>query len=298
MTKKRIIQYTKLFNDLKRVLNPTTENIGSVVCFNYHITSSQFKETVKRSKRDFSQTEKDKEKWFAYAEKVEEFERNILENLNTYRILIYSFIEGNYLTLTEFFRKEEVDKNTFNDAINAIILYDEKLYNTYSEELEKRAKKQEEIDIKTGKEILKLMENGVELEDGTTRPFDAIDYYMITKTDPSKMVNVLRKNASNLELLNLKKFKAQQMYDVKLSIDTIDMAFNQKYVFDCKQDKKGNLLLNTGREISEQEKLDILNYLVENDIPITQNIFYAGIRRIKDESFYKKSEVEKKLVLA
>ena len=290
MEKKKTIQCTKMFYELKRVVTPSVENIGRVVCFNHHVTSSKFMECVNRSRRDFGQTESDKAKLNNYCEKVQEFETMVRDNLDSYRIIVYSFINSDYMNVNDFCRKEKIEKDSFNDAVNALILFEDSMYDEYVKVLEERAKKEIEMNTKSGIEIVKLLESGIELENGEVREFDLIDYYELTNIDPGKMLLLLKKVVPSVKLLDFKKFRGVHNNDMTLTNEALNDTINSRIEFNCKTDEKGALLLNTGRVITDEEKLDILHYLVQNDIPVTRHTFFAGIKRIKNNTFYKKDK--------
>ena len=56
-------------------------------------------------------------------------------------------------------------------------------------------------------------------------------------------------------------------------------------IYDCKKDENGRLIPGTGKTISENEKIALIEYLVNNKIPLIEGTYDAGIKRIKNNTF-------------
>ena len=165
---------------------------------------------------------------------------------------------------------------------------------TLNDAIEEKKIKLRNQNISEGKKILNLLNSGIILSDGSCREFDIIDYYMNTKIPPKMLVYILRKYSDLDNFLSLKKFAARHDNDFMLKESDIEHRLSDRIFFNCLIDEDGKLIENSGFEISDSDKMFVFEYLQENNVPITECTYSAGLKRIKNGYFVQK---EKQLVL-
>ncbi len=131
--------------------------------------------------------------------------------------------------------------------------------------------------LKIGKEIAKFIKTGIKNEDGTLRKFDLLDYYTRIKISPDYLLRLIRKKLSNEEYVLYRTFMARYKNDKGLNIgDTI----NSKHIIN-------------NREVTFDEKWQAINYLKENNMPITNSLYNSVIKRIISDNLYPNKKSKK-----
>ena len=124
--------------------------------------------------------------------------------------------------------------------------------------------------LKIGKEVAECLKNGVKNEDGTSRKFDLLDYYLKIKLSPDYLLRLIRKKLTTEEYVLFRSFIARYKNDKGLNIhDTI----NSKHIINNK-------------EVTFDEKWQAINYLKENGMPVTNSLYYSVLRRLLNDSLY------------
>lgn len=138
--------------------------------------------------------------------------------------------------------------------------------------------------------ILKISEtikNGVSKNDGTTRPFQILDYYMLTDLKPDFLAKA--GNAINvLTLDDYKKFRSslgKYRLDVKMNVEQ-----NVKGRFAIVEVVNGEEVYH---EATEEEKLETLDWMIQNNIPLYELLYTQALRRHMNGELIKKDpEIE------
>ena len=138
------------------------------------------------------------------------------------------------------------------------------------------------------REVINLLQNGV-LEDDNVRPFNMIDYYQMTRRTPKSLyesvVNDFNNKFSEEDKKTFYSFVGKSLSDKRLRID------------DIMEVKHMVLLDGVPTEINENDKLNVINYLKENKIPITSETYNITLKKYLDGSIdFEKKEENKLLV--
>jgi len=113
--------------------------------------------------------------------------------------------------------------------------------------------------------IINYMETGVlENTTGEKRKFDAVDYYLMAHMGPRSFLNIV-----------------ERMLPKKLSVVKNYIAENKKYLTEKHLPQNVlNMYYNyRNHEITGSEKLQILKFLTENEIPINNATFTYAMRK-------------------
>jgi len=139
-----------------------------------------------------------------------------------------------------------------------------------------------EID-KTINKIVKTIKEGINLPNGKHRDFDLLDYYKIINIPLNKLETILEKNIHKQENylendLLLMQFISQNNCDC-LNEKSIEKIYSDKHIVGVQFDKKNRPIPGTGREITKEEKQNIIFYLNENKIPLNIKTYSIAMRR-------------------
>lgn len=208
--------------------------------------------------------------------KEEEQDKYIKENLETARSIINEYINSQYEDIVTYCDNINLDKKMFDKYLNLIKENDEKIYNNYLEH-EERVKKQQHDDLVfRALKVIDMMKNGVD-QNGIKKEFDLIDYYRYLPLGFDRMLRIVR------DSINIEDYKLLGSYietvktDRELSENEINCIYNTKTITGIQFDEEKKIIPGTGREITKEEKQNIINYLKVNNIPVTNktyNIIY------------------------
>lgn len=119
------------------------------------------------------------------------------------------------------------------------------------------------------KQIIEYLKNGVE-ENGEIREFDIFDYYQITKLTPRSLYLTVVENEDDFTDEDRKlfySFVVRSLNDTKLQIKEL-MSMKHIVVVD-----------DIPREITDEEKMGIINYLKDNKLPRTSNMYAIVLKK-------------------
>lgn len=310
MDKENLKIYKHAVLVLIRTAQLSEEELSDLMLYKLQIKPSLYRYYLKRSNDLKSVINKNREK-------LEEC-GNILErNIDKYRNMLpmakkmveLYILNDEYTNLYDFAKAQNITVELMESYIAILNVCDDSLYDVY---LQKCSEKEEQEILKSleiGKIIINQLQNGVVLENDTTRPFDIIDYYSLIKIKPYKLIEVLKTHVSVHELTLLKMFlRRNQLYQnfnamndldpkYKLTSNEIEQKYQEKIEFNCIKDKDGNTVLGTSRVITEAEKREVISYVQDLGIPLTDSTYYAGIKRVGLGKFGLKEKTNKTLKL-
>lgn len=124
--------------------------------------------------------------------------------------------------------------------------------------------------LERAKEIVKLLHVGVENEDGEVRKFNILDYYKIINISPKTLYETtaadLREEYSDSEVNNFRSFALRSLSDTKLTIKAI-------------MEVKHSVMVNNElREITDYEKTSVIQYLKNNKLPLTADVYAITLK--------------------
>ena len=219
-------------------------------------------------------------------EKREELKREkqiikLEKEIDKAKEIISSYIDCVGISFVGFLANNNITKDKFNEYVESVKLYDKKLFKEY---LEQKTKKEKEFEIGLEDELIELgyrLENGFE-ENGKKRKFDIIDYYNITSIPLSNIINIASKKLNRKQLYELKKLKTGFLYSDKYNSSEEKAILEEKRIIGVKFDNNGKMIEGSGREITIEEKMNIINYLKQINLSVNRMTYNAVFKRYID----------------
>ena len=125
--------------------------------------------------------------------------------------------------------------------------------------------------VERAKMIADLIQTGIENENGEIRQFDILDYYQIINISPKRLfdttVDSLFECCSIEEIKSFNSFAIKSINDKKISVESILSI-------------KHMLLVNGEiREVTDEEKLNVINFLISNKIRLTNDVYSTALKK-------------------
>lgn len=199
--------------------------------------------------------------------------------------LINKFIEDN-INKGEFCQKNGIDLKYFDDCLYVLEKYNDELYLKYKEKINEQQKNRFAVISENIRKIVECIKKGIQ-ENDRIRDFDIIDYYLITKLNFYEIERISKSILSSEEMRCLKTFITKNKMIKPIDVNQI---MNEKNIVGVQTDEKGNLIEGTGREITVEEKQEVINYLHQNDIPINTKTYRVALKRYINNNLFKNDE--------
>ncbi len=124
--------------------------------------------------------------------------------------------------------------------------------------------------VERAKKIIELLHTGVINSENEVREFNILDYYKIIGISPKTLYertyDDLTDEYSSVELKKFYSFVLKSMNDSKLTAKAI-------------MEVKHSVLVNDEiREITDVDKINVINYLKTNKIPLTSNVYALALK--------------------
>lgn len=212
--------------------------------------------------------------------KEKEAQKRILQLLPTAKETILDFIHSE-MTIKEYCKNHLLSEQDFKLYASIIKTYDSTTYALYTSQAETNQRKFFFQATNSIKSILPYIKNGVKINNTTTRSFDILDYYLLTKLpikSTGRYINYMKEKAmiEHNEYRDLKSFLSKNKNQSNLDIK---QAMNAKIEVNTQKDKKGYPIAGSGRIINNEEKQKVIDYLKHNDIPLTNQLYNLALRR-------------------
>lgn len=198
--------------------------------------------------------------------------------LKTAEKIITSFLDNKTLSFDEFLEVKNITKETFNNYLNALKMYNKELYNRYNDSI---SKKEQESEDNISLEI-KLLEEGIlngYEENGLKREFDIIDYLTITKIPTTKIGKFDLSKINSKARMELHRIKNNFKYINKEDKRELKNILETTKIVGVKFDKNGSTIPGSGRTITDEEKNNLIDYLREREIPVNNGTYNALLKR-------------------
>lgn len=134
------------------------------------------------------------------------------------------------------------------------------------------------------KDIAKLIKEGIKLEDGSYREFDMIDLYLYTKLEFNQIRPAINESSLSIEEAKIIRDFLRNNKEYKPLI--IEQELKTRTIINPERDKFGNYIEGSGRIITEEEKLSILDWLLKNNIPQDNLMYKAAFKRFKKDKLF------------
>lgn len=301
--------YKVMYRDVINKTKSNQEEIGELVIIQNGIAYKTYKNNILTSPFTKSLSEKDKEILSETIQIVEEYENKLIEiELPIAKQLINSYIKSKSLTVKQYCEDNEMSAETFERAKRIISLYDKERYTRFNAEQKIKDLIRNKLVTEEIEQMVYLIKNGVELENGTVREFDLIDYYECTNVPPKNLsISINTKKfvptgISSSDLLEVKKYLHKVTTNIfNFNPINVERKLNDVVKF-AEKDENGKIIEGSFRTIDESEKISLIEYLNAHKIPLIEGTYEAGIRRIRNNTFgieekNKDSKINKQLVL-
>lgn len=212
--------------------------------------------------------------------KEQQEQKHILELLPNAQTTILDFVHSN-MTIKEYCQTHTVSEQDFKLYVSLIKTYDSTTHSLYISQVEINQKRFFFQMTNNIKYILPYIKHGIKISNTTTRPFDILDYYLLMNLpikDTERYINYMKEKAmiENNDYRDLKRFFSQNKNQSNLDIKQI---MNAKIEVDAQKDKNGYPIAGSGRVINNSEKQKIIDYLKNNNIPLTTKLYNLALRR-------------------
>lgn len=214
--------------------------------------------------------------------KLKEEKKDYLKNLKEEKILVQQeklkvakyycneYMTGNYLTADEFCKAYGLELEVFKSYTRILLQFDKKLYKKI---VDKMSRQSSEFITYVIENLILCIKNGILLDDGSSREFDLIDYYLTFKVSINKIrqkLNSMVLPEEDLALVRsfIGKFRIKPITEYSIYNETVTQMINGKPY-----------------TVSETDKMVIINFLAKNDIPLSTTTYSIYLKRyLKEKS--------------
>lgn len=238
----------------------------------YRMTLSEFeKEKLKRSLLDKIQMVKNDIKTFNK-------ENTIIDAYN--KINFEIFLNPDIKTIDEFCEVMNITRKEFDIAFERLETLDNEMYLRIKDKIHNLKKQRYAILSNKVNVIVDSIVNGIKVSDDEVRPFEILDYFIATKLEFNDFIDIYlndNPNVSKEKLKIIKIFFAKNKLSTKIKTST-ELSGTTVFMIDDNQ-----------YEVKQEEKIDTINYLNNNNIPLYTKVYKQALRRhvngnlIKDE---------------
>lgn len=221
-----------------------------------------------------------------------------LDEIDKMTKIIEGYMKNEMFTIERYCDSINMEVYKFHKIVNILRNVNPLLIEKYDDYVKNKTAKIYGVIFSKAREMVPMIKNGIKLEDGSIRPFDILDYYAITSININELWNIAKSKISPSDYSILGKFVNKNGFDKKVDYE---FEYNTKYWINLQYDLNGNIIPNTGREVTLEEKEGIINYLKNNFIPITNNTYHAALNRwmngkliLDNQSYVQETELVQK----
>lgn len=212
------------------------------------------------------------------SEKDKRFKKYAEENLSKAQETIKEFLKDKNQTIEDFCDIKNIYRSDFEKYVELIRQLDTDLYEKYSNHNKRIRNKNFLIILMKIKKMINQIKNGVE-ENGIIRRFDLVDYYKTTKLTFKEVLEFSNGRLSIEEYKILRTFIVSNCADKKLTNKELNKLYDSKTIVGVQFDKNGKMIEGSGREITKEDKMNLIYYLKSNNIPVTQKTYNIVYKR-------------------
>lgn len=196
--------------------------------------------------------------------------------LSQAKINIKAFLESDVVSRSEYLQKTNIKPSLFNSHVHLIKQHDQDLYNLYKKKINLFMGINYSRLVGEIYTIVDGLKNGIEFNNHT-RPFDILDYYQTTKMKRYTCLKLAKQllETNDSRLLSI----FFERYNTSKPIRNIQALLEEKTILGMQLDKNKQIIPNSGYEVSKEDKLNVINYLKNNNIPLYDDIYIIALRR-------------------
>ena len=168
--------------------------------------------------------------------------------------------------IDEFCDMFHISRYEFNKYLSVLEKDNNKLYLKIKDKLNNLKKQRYAVLNNKVSFIVDSIINGIKKEDDSIREFEILDYFLNTKLDFKDFINIYNDKDSNT-LKALKTFFAKNKLTSKININ---QELSGKTIF---------MINNSPYEVTKEEKLKVINFLKDKEIPLYTKVYKQALKR-------------------
>ena len=176
------------------------------------------------------------------------------------------FLLPDIKNIDEFCDMFHISRYEFNKYLSVLEKDNNKLYLKIKDKLNNLKKQRYAVLNNKVSFIVDSIINGIKKEDDSIREFEILDYFLNTKLDFKDFINIYNDKDSNT-LKALKTFFAKNKLTSKININ---QELSGKTIF---------MINNNPYEVTKEEKLKVINFLKDKEIPFYTKVYKQALKR-------------------
>lgn len=176
------------------------------------------------------------------------------------------FLLPDIKNIDEFCDMFHISRYEFNKYLSVLEKDNNKLYLKIKDKLNNLKKQRYAVLNHKVSFIVDSIINGIKKEDDSIREFEILDYFLNTKLDFKDFINIYNDKDSNT-LKALKTFFAKNKLTSKININ---QELSGKTIF---------MINNNPYEVTKEEKLKVINFLKDKEIPLYTKVYKQALKR-------------------
>ncbi|MBR2828536.1 MAG: hypothetical protein IKE70_04835 [Bacilli bacterium] len=213
---------------------------------------------------------------------IEEVKRD--DRIQNARPILLSFLQSDCKNLEEFCLNLNITVSKFKTILK-LFSDDDSLKKKVLEKIEILNQNELNFYLNIGNHVLDKVKNGMGY-----RCFDLVDYYQITDIPLDKLFQKIKKALCVDDVKLFGKFLSQYQNAKIMNDRGIQTLLDSRQVVGVKVDSDGKSIPNSGREITLDEKLFLLDYLKKNNIPFYDDVYRVALSRYLDHTLEEEKE--------
>ena len=176
------------------------------------------------------------------------------------------FLLPDIKNIDEFCDMFHISRYEFDKYLTVLEKDNNKLYLKIKDKLNNLKKQRYAVLNNKVSFIVDSIINGIKKEDDSIREFEILDYFLNTKLDFKDFINIYNDKDSNT-LKALKTFFAKNKLTSKININ---QELSGKTIF---------MINNNPYEVTKEEKLKVINFLKDKEIPLYTKVYKQALKR-------------------
>lgn len=214
------------------------------------------------------------------------------EKLQIAHRIILSFSINENISKEEFCKNNNIEITEFETYLNLVKENDSITYSMYINKIEHLKSKEKEKLIKNIPLIIEYLKD-------ENNKFNLLDYYLITKTNLTEFQETIQKllkdkKISQKEYKILETFISKNKNTKECTTRDTNFLLKEKIITNYQIDQEGRYIENSGTEITQEEKQEILEILKEKSIPISRKIFHLAIQKYTNNTLKSNNKIKTK----
>ncbi len=205
------------------------------------------------------------------------------------REIVSGFITSDFQTVKDYCRENGFSLKKFQYYLKILQDNQDSCYEEYQKKLLFIKSQKHEQCMKVADVILDKIDHGV-VVNGEYKEFDLVDYYLITKIPPKVLFQEIKGERDVETIKKFARFYTSYATDKMLNERTLNILLESREVLGVQMDSSGEMIPNSGKEIKLEEKYQILDFLSQNNIPLTYDVYRICLHRIANSTLIKEED--------